>query len=172
MIKFFKVKKDNIIYKKYYNWLLSLPKLKENWEKFSKLTGIESTQFVAKFDLYIIPTENDLIKFEKYFCKDIYNQGLRKFKRNSPIQKDWERFAISNNMLIEKPNFVMDFIGKCFIGKSSSQLFDCDGELYASIEADFYSTSFPAGYEEIDGETFYHYYKIVEERLEKKNENT
>ena len=170
MEKFFKVKKDNIIYKKYYEWRLELPKIQEKWKEFCNLTGIEAESFVPGTSLYIIPTQNDLNKFEKYFCKDIFRGGLRKFKKSSPIQQDWERFARTNGMLIEKPNFVMDFVGRCFIGRVESQMFDYSGEIYCSVNADFHSLNFPEGYEEITGETFYHYYEIIKKG--EKNENT
>ena len=172
MEKFLNIKKNNIIYKKYFEWKEKLPKVYEKWEDFCNLVGLETESFVPQQTLYIVPTENDLKKFDKYFCKSIYGGGLRKFKQNSPIQKDWERFAKSNDMIIFKPNFAMDFVGRCMIGRFSTRMFDYAEEIYCSISANFYSWEVPEGYEEITGETFYHYYGIVEKMEEKKNENT
>ena len=158
---YFKVKKDNPIYKKYFEWWNNLDVIKKKWEQFRKLVGIESTQFVPKKELYIVPTENDLIKFGRFFYKQDYGKGLRKFKATSTIQKDWERFCKNNLELIDKPTLFYDFP---VMGKTRTRLFHYKDEVYASIENEFIDENYivPKGYEEIKASEFYKIIELIE----------
>lgn len=165
--KCFIVKKENYIYKEYFDWWNNRENVKNKWEEFKKLVGIESTTFVPNINLYIVPTENDINNFGKMFCKEIYKEGLRRFKSNSKIQKDWEKFAKNNNIFISKPDFILDFIGTCISGKMQSRLFHYNDIVYASINGEFYPDSeIPEGYEEIKKSEFY---KIIEKIMEEEN---
>lgn len=158
---YFKVKKDNPIYKKYFEWWNNLDVIKKKWEQFRKLVGIESTQFVPKKELYIVPTENDLIKFGRFFYKQDYGKGLRKFKKTSSVQKDWERFCKNNLELIDKPTLFYDFP---VMGKTRTRLFHYKDEVYASIENEFIDENYivPKGYEEIKASEFYKIIELIE----------
>ena len=108
--KCFIVKKENPIYNKYFEWWNNQENLHKKWEQFKGLVGLESNIFVPRRTLYIIPTENDLIKFSKAFCKENYGEGLKKIKANSKLQKDWEKFIDNNKVLVSKPDFMFDFM--------------------------------------------------------------
>lgn len=157
--KCFIVKKENHIYTDYFKWWNNQENLSNKWKQFKKLTGIESEVFVPRIELYIVPTENDLNKFEKMFIKKVFNDGLRKFKANSSIQKDWEKFIYNNKVLVSKPDIIFDFIGKCISGRIRSRLFHYKDIVYCSLNGDFYSDYIPEGYEEIKKSEFY---KIIE----------
>lgn len=158
MEKYFKVKKENHIYNDYFKWWNNLDNVKRKWEQFRKLEGIEATQFVPRQELYIVPTEVDLINFGRFLCKDIFPGGLRKFKKTSSVQKDWERFCKNNLELIDKPILFYDFP---VMGKTKTKLFHYKDEVYCSIDNEYINENFkiPEGYEEIKASEFY---KIVE----------
>lgn len=159
---YFRVKGDNPIYKKYFEWWNNLDVIKKKWEQFRKLVGIESTQFVPKKELYIVPTENDLIKFGRFFYKQDYGNGLRKFKATSTIQKDWERFCNNNVKFIDEPILFYDFP---IMGKSRTRLFHYNDDVYGSISSDYIEDDFkiPDGYEQIKASEFYKIIETIEE---------
>ena len=168
--RFFKLKRDNPKYDEYFEWLNSLEFNKTKWKEFKKLTGIESNSFVMSTDLYIIPTENDLIKFGRFLCKENFKDGLRKFKKTSNMQKDWERFLNSQIKFINKPKILTDFM-KIIVtsGKYSSRLFHYKEDVYCSIASDntaIVDCDIPQGYEEIKGSEFYKIIETIEEEQE------
>lgn len=162
MEKYFKVRKENHIYNDYFKWWNNLDNVKRRWEQFRKLEGIESTQFVPKQELYIIPTEVDLINFGRFLYKDVFPGGLRKFKKTSSVQKDWERFCKNNLELIDKPRLFYDFPTT---GKTRTRLFHYKDEVYCSIENEFIDENYivPEGYEEIKPSEFYKIVELIEE---------
>lgn len=165
--KCFIVKKENHIYKEYFDWWNNYKNLGSKWKEFKELVGIETTTFVLDTNLFIVPTKNDINNFGKMFCEKIYQEGLRKFKTDSKIQKDWEEFVKNNNIRTTKPNFIFDFIGDSINGNIQSKLFHYNDIVYASIKGEFYSNSkIPEGYEEIKKSEFY---KIIEKIMEEKN---
>lgn len=161
--KCFIVKKDNPIYNDYFKWWDNRGNLSNKWTQFKKIAGIESESFVPRRELYIVPTENDLNNFGKMFIKEEFNEGLRKFKANSSIQKMWENFIDNNVVLVSKPNFLFDFIGSCISGRMQSRLFHYEDKVYASISGDFYKNfKIPNGYEEIKKSEFYQIIELIE----------
>lgn len=166
MEKYFKVKKDNDMYSQYFDWYNNLDNLRDKWQQFKQFTGIEASSFVPHRELYIVPTENDLNKFGKYLCKEVLGDGLRKFKGNSTIQKDWERFINSNKVIVHKPNVAQDFIFEAGLygQRIQSRLFHYEDELYCSIDANYYeSFKVPQGYEEIKGSEFHQVMEKIQE---------
>ena len=157
-----KVKKDNPIYKEYFDWYNNLDTLIIKWEQFRKLVGIESKSFVANKELFIIPTENDLIKFGRFFYKKDYGAGLKKFKKTSTIQKDWERFCDNNIKFVKKPNLFYDFP---LVGKVRNRLFHYKDEVYCSLDNENIDKDYkiPEGYERIKASEFYKIMEIIEE---------
>lgn len=162
-----KVKKDNPVYKQYFDWWNNLDIVKRRWEQFRKLVGIESTQFAPNINLCIIPTENDLIKFGRFFTKEELNRGVRRFKATSMIQKDWERFCNCNDVkFIQKPIISFDFH---LIGNTKIRLFHYQDEIYCSLDNENMDKDYkiPEGYEKIKASEFY---KIIETIEEEENE--
>lgn len=171
MERFFKVKEENPIYGEYFKWWNNVEPTKAKWKEFKKMVGIEASEFAPYPNLYIVPTENDLINFGRYLNKEVYNNGLRKFKKTSTIQKDWDKFVKNNIKLIPKPNIAFDF---CFPGKTTTRLFHYENTVYCSViveNNDDYDV--PQGYEEIKGSEFYKIVELIENEYkseENKNE--
>lgn len=162
MEKFFRLKEDNPICNGYFKWLENTKTYTDCWGKFKKLTGIEAIEFAPYSELYIVPTENDLENFGNQFVKESFNDGLRKFKKNSKIHKTWQDFIAGGHIkLIPKPSTIFDFmLGG---GRWSSSLFDYEGKLYTKITSDWgFPENFivPQGYEEIKASE---YYTIIEQ---------
>ena len=148
--KFYQVKESNPIYQEYFDWFNGLENRRIKWEEFRKLTGIETKAFAPYDCLYIIPTENDLNKFANSFCKEVFNNGLRRFKANSKIHKDWVKFSKLNNMTKQKPSITFDFIRLAVRGRMTTRLFHFKNGLYCSINADMpEDLEAPEGYEEM-----------------------
>lgn len=168
MERFFKVLKSNSIYNEYFKWWDNRKKQKEQWGIFREKHGIETDYFSPCYDLYIIPTNNDLKKFENDFYKKEYPSGLKKFKKSSTIQKDWQKLCETNIKIIHKPSIIFDF---CLVGKMTTRLFHYNDELYCSInynsDLNINDTFVPSGYEEIKGSEFY---KIIEQIEEEEKE--
>ena len=103
----------------------------------------------------IVPTDNDRIKFAKQLCTKESNEGLRFFKKNSAINKEWVKRAVNlKNVHKPSPAWLNNFMGK-----SSSRLFDCNGVLYCSFSAN--QIEMPVDtFTEIKGSEFY---KVMEE---------
>lgn len=165
MERYFKVKKDNVIYNQYFDWYNNLDNLRNRWKQFKNLVGIESDEFVPRKELYIIPTENDLNKFGRFFYKEIFSGNLRKFKSNTTIQKDWERFISNNKVIVEKPNVAINFITNgLYSQRIQTRLFNYEDEVYCSVEANFPNTyEIPEGFEEIKGSEFHKIMETIQE---------
>lgn len=162
MEKYFKIKKENHIYNDYFKWWNNLDNVKIKWEQFRKLEGIETSKFVQNQELYIVPTEADLVNLGKFLYKKTFPGGLRKFKKTSNVQKDWERFCKNNLELINKPILFYDFP---ISGKTRTRLFHYKDEVYCSIDNENINKEFkiPEGYEEIKASEFYKIVELIEE---------
>ena len=157
--RFFKVKKEHYIYKNYFEWLEFGKNISKVFEELKKKVGLETNNFSPSERLFIIPTEKDLLKFDKDLSKKEYPSGLRSFKKTSTVQKEWEKLLKENNIkILHKPNIVWDF--NYGVGRFRTKLFHYKDDLYCSIETEHLSKEVPEGYEEIKGSTFY---KIIEQ---------
>ena len=160
--RFFKVKKEHYIYKNYFEWLKFGKDISKVFEELQKKVGLETTNFSPSEGLIIIPSKNDLLKFEKDLTKKEYPGGFRSFKKTSTIQKEWNKLLKENNIkIIHKPSIVWDF--NYGVGRFRTRLFHYKDELYCSIETEHLSKEVPEGYEEIKGSTFYKIMEKIEE---------
>lgn len=168
--KCFKVKKDYHIYNEYFDWWNNQENLSEKWKQFKRLTGIEAESFVPRRELYIIPTENDIKKFGKMLLAKDYGKGLMKFRANSSIQKDWEKFIDAYKVIVNKPDIIFDFLGNyCPCGRITSRLFHYKDDVYCSVSSEFINenTECPDGYEEIKKSEFYSIIETIENEQNK-----
>lgn len=162
MERYFKIKRTNTVYKEYFDWWNNLDILKKKWEQFRKLEGIEATQFVPRQELYIVPTEVDLINFGRFLYKEVFPGGLRKFKKTSNVQKDWERFCFSNDIkFLQKPIISFEF---GLLGKTRTRLFHYKDDVYCSLDNERLNkdSKIPDGYEEMKASEFYKIIEIIE----------
>lgn len=136
MEKFFTIKKDSAFYEAYVQYEKDVKANAEAFKKFSEEHGIEATLYVPSNSfVMIIPTKNDLKNFEGMFTKNKLNNenGLRRFKANCRITKDWVEVAKT----IPKPNKPDYFsYGMRFNGRFSSRCFMLDDVLYGSAESE------------------------------------
>jgi len=131
--KFYTVNEGSQLYDDYWAWKNSIEPNRKIADDFFKEFGIESTLFCPSHNVIgIVPTENDKAKFEKQLCSKETNEGLRFFKKNSAINKEWVKRAIEiKNTHKPSPAWYNNYMGR-----SSSRLFDYNGVLYCSFSAD------------------------------------
>lgn len=156
MEKFYTVNEGSRLYDDYWAWQNSVEPNRKIANDFFSEVGIESNLYCPfPTRLGIVPTENDKIKFAKQLCSKETNEGLRFFKRNSAINKEWTKRAI-NLKNVDKPSPAWY---NNYMGHSSSRLFDYNGVLYCSFSAD--QIEMPSDiFTEIKGSEFY---KVLEE---------
>ena len=99
---------------------------------------------------------SDKVKFVKQLCSKETNEGLRFFKKNSFINKEWVKRAVGlKNVRKPSPAWYNNYM----MGHSSSRLFDYKGVVYCSFSAD--QIEMPSDtFTEIKGSEFY---KVMEE---------
>lgn len=132
MEKFFTIKKDSAFYEAYVQYEKDVKANAEAFKKFSEEHGIEATLYVPGDSfVMIIPTQNDLKNFEGMFIAKEFGDGLRKFKKNCKITKDWVEVAKT----IPKPNKPDYFSYMRFNGRFSSRCFMIGDVLYGSAES-------------------------------------
>lgn len=161
MEKFFIVTKESSLNKEYLEYQNNVKEVNEYVKKFMEAEGIESKEYsLSENKFYIVPTSNDLEKFNKVLSKPLDN-GLRAFKGNSKISKAWERYLESNKFkILHKPYVGVYFRG---FGTCKYRLFNIGDVLYCSFECD-YDFSSPTGFIEIKASEFY---RAIEEHNEK-----
>lgn len=162
MEKYFIVNENSSLHSQYFKWKQNMHDVNEHIKAFFAKHEIEANKYAPyKNALYIEPTENDKIKFFKMLCKETKN-GLCKFKDSSAIRKAWSNLIYENKLeILHKP-----MVGFYFstIGHSSSRIFDYDGVLYCSIEAETMGIpSNDKGIIEIKASEFYKVIESIEE---------
>lgn len=161
MEKFFIVKEGLKLNRDYWEYREGLKAVEEYVDKFMKSHDIEANAYYTSTEkLYIVPEGNDLEKFDKKLGKQEEN-GLRAFKANSSIGKEWKIYVKENEIkFVHKPFVGIYFSG---FGRSKSRLFHIDKILYCTYECD-YDFNTPNGFNEIKASE---YYKAVEDHNEK-----
>lgn len=164
MEKYFIISEDSSLYKNYFKWKSNEELVREHVKKFFENHGISAKQYIARNkELYIIPTKDDMGKFEKYFTKQVLENGLRKFKINSKIGKEWTKLVQENELnILSKPRIGFYFP---IYGRHSVRLFDIDKTLYCSIDSE-YKFDKPEWAKEIKASEFW---KVVEDYNESIN---
>ena len=162
--------KDKKICEQYFKWWNNRENLAERWKQFKKMVGIEAEVFVPNKTLYIVPTENDINNFGKLFCKEVFQKDLRKFKANSKIQKEWEKFIKTYEVLVERPNIAFHFLGTyIWSGRITTKIFHYKDTVYCSASAEkFNEDKLPDGFKEIKKSEFYKIMEKVEEETNDK----
>lgn len=156
MDKFYTVNEGSSLYDDYWAWKNCLAPNKKVVDDFFKEFGIEADLYCQNSTVIgIVPTENDKIKFAKQLCSKETDEGLRFFKKNSAINKEWVKRAVGLKN-VHKPSPA--WLNK-YMGRSSSRLFDHNGILYCSFSAN--QIEMPSDvFTEIKGSEFY---KVMEE---------
>lgn len=154
------VTKESKLYKNYDKWINSENEINELFKEFTKTQGIKATIYAYWHDkLYIVPTKEDLEKFENVLCSPIISNGLRSFKKNSKITKLWDKAIEEKNIkLVSKPNVVNYFNTSSY--RMNTQLFKYNNILYCSFAIEENFKEVPEGFIEIKESEFC---KVVEE---------
>jgi hypothetical protein len=160
MEKFFIVTEKSGLHKEYSDYLKSVKEVNELYKAFSDMFDIKATNYLAYSDhLYIIPTEDDLIHFDKSLGKEV-SQGLRPFKRNSTINKEWTKSIKSKKYKVLRSPLVQFYFKNC--SNSRYRIFENKDAIYCSYEND-YDVDIPEGFTEIKASEFY---KVIEDSEE------
>jgi hypothetical protein len=163
MEKFFIVTEQSELHKNYFDYKENRNVLCDLYNEFATKYGIEANQYYPmSVGLAIIPTKGDIEKFDKILKKEM-GSGLREFKKNSEITKDWMQIIKTRNIKILHRPFV-EFYFKHNYGKSSSRLFDIDGVVYCSFENSYSELDTPEGFTEIKASEFYKVIKDYEKK--------
>lgn len=132
MEKFFTIKKDSDFYKAYVQYQKDVKENAAAFKKFSEEHGIEAKEYLPSREcVMIIPTENDLKKFNGMFTAKELGSGLRQFKKNCKITKDWVEIA-KTIPRPDKPNYFV--YGMRFNGRCSTRCFMIGDVLYGSVD--------------------------------------
>lgn len=131
--KYFRIKQDSKLYQAYFDWVSASRKIIELFNDFAAEHGIEAREFIPgdKY-LWIIPTETDNVSFSVEFTQKYEKNGARQFKRSSKIAKDWV-VRVADMPILLKPSFWE--YGLRISGSYSQRMFQVDGVLYGSIDA-------------------------------------
>ncbi|HBB28623.1 MAG TPA: hypothetical protein DC000_05125 [Clostridiales bacterium] len=108
-------------------------------------------------DIYlnIVPTESDIIKFDKMLCK-ADEHGARRFKVNCEIAKDFAQKCIDEKIVINVHEpWLRDYFKILGFRGFSFSRFEYEGKLYLKINADDISGNVPDGFVEIKLSEFY-----------------
>lgn len=165
MEKFFIVTEESSLNNEYWDYQKNSKDVNEHVKKFMELKEIEAHEYYAsEKKFYIVPTNSDLEKFDKILSKPLDN-GLRAFKGNSKIAKEWQKYLESNEVkILHKP-----FVGAYFrgLGSCRCRLFHIKNILYCNYQCDYDFTS-PTGFTEIKASEFH---KAIEEHNQKVENN-
>lgn len=160
--KFYKVTEKSHLYHHFWEYVENRKQVNELVKDFMKKHGIEAEGYAPLSDrLYIQPTKADVEKFDSVLNKPV-EQGLRTFKKNSTIGKDWVNTLAEKELKVLRKPFVPMYFRNAF-GQTFSRLFEAGGTVYCSLKSEFGEWETPAGMEEIKASEFY---RIIEEYAE------
>lgn len=127
----FKVKRDSDFYAKYFDAKEEKVKLKDLAVPFFEKHGIDGRFYMNKSLAVKIPKEQRE-KFETHLRKNPDRQGFYWFKKNSPIEKEWEETVAVHIDFNRLEKVDLWWLAYILCGKSS--LWDMDGEIYGYLE--------------------------------------
>lgn len=134
MEKYFIIKDECGFKKDRNDYLENVKKLNEVVKEFFNIYEIEANKYYLNTErLYIIPTENDIAKFDNFLTK-AEDYGLRAFKKNSKINKEFVKYLKDKNMKVLIEPLLWMYIN--FTGRISTQVFMHNDVMYAKIETD------------------------------------
>lgn len=158
MEKYYLVTDESSLRKNYLDFLENEKIVKEFTDRFFKKHNISSNSYYPTSTyLHIIPTKEDEEKFGKQLCKKS-NNGLKAFKKNSLINKDWLNCARTENIEFKIRPHLSWYFGNIF-GGCSFRLFEIDGNVYCSYSCS-YDFKNPTGFLEMKASEFF---KLIEE---------
>lgn len=186
MERFFRVEAGSPVEVAYWEWLTEAERVRVAVNQFFKDNEIETniycfrkygsygvpctTERAREIALGIVPTPKDLEKFEGMLKKQAVD-GVRFFKERSTIMKSFAEIAGTQALRDLRKPAVSGAGGfyYCYHQPSVSRLFDFEGILYGSIEAEKIIETEREGIIEILGSEFY---KVIEQMDAKRTGGT
>lgn len=168
MEKFYIAEEGSKLRKDYLEHKESVEKVRELIIKFFDTHGITADKYyVNNKYLHIVPTEEDKEKFSNQLCKP--KDGLYRFRANSKINRAWVRTLEANEVQVISRPMVPLYFDRYWGRKMQSRLFEIDGVVYCSFNADgeFKPTD---KLKEIKASEFFKVIEDYNERI-KENEN-
>ena len=161
MEKFYIVTKESNLNKEYWEYVNNIKEVNKYVKEFMKQESIGAIEYHVDYKkIYIVPTENDVERFNSKLTKPLDN-GLRAFKTNSLVGKKWIEFVKNNDIkILHKP-----FVGTYFnaYGRSYQRLFHIGDIVYCSYETEFNFNN-PKGFTEIKASEFYRVIESLENK--------
>lgn len=154
MVKFFIIT-DECGYKDdYKNYRKNVEDVSEVVAEFFNENAIEAIQYhLTSNQLYIVPTNKDLEKFDKDLNKSI-EYGLRAFKKKSKINKLFIQKLKSRNLsILDRPNLRMYIDG--FSGRMSTTTYLVNDVMYLRLSTDYDVEINEKGFNEIKASEYY-----------------
>lgn len=158
MEKFYIVTEKSPVYKQFKDYRENRKLVNDHYGSFKENHGIEATEYnVDNESIYIVPTNNDIVKFEKVLKQPLSN-GLMGFKKNSKVGKDWVSSLKETGLkILHRP--MLGFVFRVH-GTHRTRLFEHKGWVYCSCDCDCGDWETPEGMQEIKASEFY---KVIEE---------
>lgn len=159
MKRYYEVTNKSNLYKDYMAYLDNVKLVNDLVKDFMNENNIVSENYATdKADLYIEPTENDMLKYKNVLS--VYGDGLYKFKGNSKIAKAWKKSLEDNNLEVQrKPKVPIYFNSWSY--RILSKLFSINGKVYCSLE--LVDQDFDEVPEEMIEMKASEFYKIIED---------
>ena len=127
----FTVKPESQFYAEYFASKAEKKRCRDLAIPFLEKYGIEGKCYMADF-LAIEPTDRDVKMYGTQILKNPDRKGIRRFKRNSPIEKAWESEVAAHvnfNVLEKCDLWFFDFIEA-----GMYRLWDWNGTIYGYLE--------------------------------------
>ena len=132
MEKYYIVPEGTSLHTEYFKYKENLAFVNAVVKEFILSHGIETTEYWCSTSQFaIIPTEKDVKSFGHLLRKEKDENGLRLFRKDSFINKEWASKSIK---VFRRPQVMFSFSG---YGNGSSRLFDADGVLYCSHQSKY-----------------------------------
>lgn len=172
MERAFLVTKESQYYKDIQEYIDMIQNQKQQVVDFTKDKGIEANEYsvsgdggcncsFGEFDkkeitFYIVPTENDIEKFQKQLLKPLSN-GLRQFRKSSKIAKEFQQYCVDNKVIINilQPD-LRDYLKSMGWVGYRRQMVECNQGYYLKVESELLKESDnPKGFIPIKTSEFY-----------------
>lgn len=179
MERAFLVTKESQYYKDIQKYIDIVNEQKQHVSKFTKIMDIEAKEYAisgngccncpfdednkSEINFYIVPTDNDKIKFKNQLLKEEIS-GLRRFNKRGKVSKEFQQYCVDNKVIINmfQPD-LRDYLKSIDWVGYKRQMVKCDQGYYLKVESELLKENDnPKGFIPIKISEFY-------EALEKAN---
>ena len=146
----------------YATYLADLEKQRLLFREMAKRYGISAKEFyVTEKQFMIVINKTDQAKFKDQLLKEVYSDGLVKFRESSEIGKAWKKRAAEEKIKRVDTVILMWLLrGKNLSGRSRQNIFEIYDTLYGSLDLPHDFEIDPGQVTEIKASN---YHKIIED---------